>query len=394
MKHKILSLILVLSFVFPLTACGSKKELDWDPLPTPAASTPSENTPQPEEKPAQDEGWQKTLYEETVENGLKITVFSDGTLLLENGDVEENLKNRSVFSDYVANIKTVKFGTGVTRIGEKSFQNWEKLQNVIIGGDVTEVGYSAFSGCVGLADVTFGKNVQTIGEYAFTGCSKLKDAVLSDSVTSVGDYAFSNCEALQNAVFGPNVTYMGNMIFDGCKAFTYFKTASDIAAQAFEGNKTLVTVRMEDTVKTIGERAFSGCTALNFITWPTSLHEIKDYAFNGCTKLNTISMEAADEMTIGNDAFFGCSNLKTVTLPEGLVKIGEKAFADCKELEVMVLPQTLKEIEYGMLQDTQKLRILGYRGAELDWWNQSFKKNSGWATGAGKMYPTKFNYKD
>ena len=405
MKSRFVVIILILAAVLTLAACGAGKNgpevlppLDSgrpaDSVSTPGGSSEGGNPPLPPSISASDAGWQRELYTETVENGLKITVYSDGTLLLENGDVEENLKNRSVFSDYVANIKTVKFGNGVKRIGEKTFQNWDKLQNVIMGDDVLEIAYSAFSGCTVLADVSFGKNVQTIGEYAFTGCTWLKDAVLSDSVTSVGDYAFSKCTSLQNAYFGPNITYMGNMIFEGCKAFTYFKTASDIAPQAFEGNNALVTVHMEDSVKKIGERAFSGCGGLNFITWPAGLHEIGKYAFSGCTKLNVVTMTTADELTIGDGAFSACNNLKTVSLPEGLIKIGEKAFADCKELETLVLPVSLKEMDYGMLQNTLKLRIIGYRGTEQDWWKADFKKMSGWNISAGKAYPTKFKYQD
>lgn len=400
MKRRLIAIILALSAVLSLAACGSNAA-DTGSLPpletgrpTGSPDSPADALPGEEQTPTPEAGWQRVLYEETVENGLKITVYSDGTLLLENGDVEENLKNRSVFSDYVANIKTVKFGSGVKRIGEKSFQNWDKLQNAVLGDDVTEIAYSAFSGCTVLADVTFGKNLQTIGEYAFTGCAWLKDAILSDSVTSVGDYAFSKCTSLQNAAFGPNISYMGNMIFEGCKAFTYFKTASDIAPQAFEGNSTLVTVHMEDSVKKIGERAFSGCSSLNFITWSAGLHEIGRYAFSGCTKLNVITMTEADELTIGDGAFSECGKLKTVSLPEGLVKIGEKAFAECKELETLVLPVSLKEVGYGMLLNTLKLRVFGYRGSEQDWWKPDFKKMSGWNLTTGKPYPTKFKYED
>ncbi len=393
MWNKILAAVLAIGMVISMSACGSNKpdpdslgELETTRTEGDAQQTEAQQTE------AASPARQNVLYEETTENGLGITVYSDGTLLLENADVEENLKNRSVFSDYVANIKTLKLGKGVGRIGEKAFQNWDKLQNVIIGDDVKEVAYSAFSGCTTLADVAFGKNVQKVGEYAFTGCTKLKDAVLSESVTSVGDYAFSKCTALQNAVFGTNVKYMGNMIFEGCTAFTYFKTGSDIAAHSFESNNTLVTVHMEDSVKVVGERAFSGCLALNFITWSNQLHEIKSYAFSNCTKLNSITIESCDDLVIGNGAFSGCSKVKTISLPEGLTKIGEKAFEDCKELETIVLPVSLKEINYGMLQNTPKLRVLGYRGTQVQWYSSDFKKNAEWFLGAGKSSP-KCEYK-
>ena len=196
---------------------------------------------------------------------------------------------------------------GVEVVGEKTFQGWDKLQRIIIGDSVREIGYSAFSGCTALTDVTFGKSVETIQAYAFTGCTALKDAVLSDSVTTVGDYAFSKCTALQNASFGSHVEKMGNLIFDGCTAFTDFRTGSNISAHTFEGNTTLVSLSMDDTVTEIGERAFSGCTKLQFITWSPNLQAIRSYAFAGCTTLNALSIHSNNELSIGDNAFSKCS---------------------------------------------------------------------------------------
>ena len=250
MSKRVISCILVIILAFSLSACSMGKPdptlppLDRDDVtPSPVDVTPGEDVlPSPRVT-------QSYLYEEVLPNGLKITVFPDGVLLLENGNVEENLKTRSIFSDYVPDISTLKLGDGVEIVGEKSFQNWDKLQRIVIGDSVKEIKYSAFSGCVGLTDVTFGKNVKTIEAYSFTGCTALKDAVLSDSVESVGDYAFSKCTSLQNASFGSRVEKMGNLIFDGCTAFTDFRTGSDIQAHTFEGNTTLVNLSMDETVE-------------------------------------------------------------------------------------------------------------------------------------------------
>ena len=309
-------------------------------------------------------------------NGLKITVFPDGVLLLENGDVEENLKTRSIFSDYVPNITTLKFGKGVAVIGEKTFQDWDKIKKVILGDDVVRIDYSAFSGCTALTDVSFGKKVETIGAYAFTGCTALKDAVLGDGVVSVGDYAFSKCSSLQNASFGSRVEQMGNLIFDGCSSFTDFKTGSNISAHTFEGNTTLVSLSMEDSVTEIGER---------------NLEAIKSYAFSDCTTLNSISLSSSRELTIGDNAFAGCSGVVTVDLGEGVTVIGEKAFANCSSAEKIILPKSLARIEYGAFLNTSSLRVLGYRGSSKEWWN--IKLASDWSRGAGRSSP-KVDYKE
>lgn len=377
--------LLVLVLAFSLSACGQGK-----PVPTlpPLDEIPASRTTYIEEDQAPRET-KNYLYEEILPNGLKITVLTDGVLLLENGNVEENLKTRNIFSDYVPNITTLKFGEGVEIIGEKTFQGWDKLQRVIIGDAVKEICYSAFSGCTALTDVTFGRSVETIHAYAFTGCTSLKDAVLSDSVKTVGDYAFSKCTSLQNASFGSHVENMGNLIFDGCTVFTDFRTGSNISAHTFEGNATLVSLSMDDTVSEIGERAFSGCTKLQFITWSHNLRAIRSYAFAGCTTLNSISIPGGSELTVGDNAFSKCSGVVTIDLGDGTSVIGEKAFADCTAAEKIILPKSLTKIEYGAFQNTSALRVLGFRGSNVEW--RKIKFATEWGKGAGKTAP-KFNY--
>lgn len=379
-QKRIVASLLLLFLVFSLSACSMGKPapslppLDGDPV-----SGASDS------KPHVPPATQDHLYEEVLPNGLKISVLTDGVLLLENGNVEENLKTRKIFSDYVPMITTLKLGDGVEVVGEKTFQGWDNLQRIIIGDSVREIGYSAFSGCTALTDVTFGKSVEIIQAYAFTGCTSLKDAVLSDSVTTVGDYAFSKCTSLQNASFGSHVETMGNLIFDGCTAFTDFRTGSNISAHTFEGNTTLVSLSMNDTVFEIGERAFSGCTKLQFITWSPNLQAIRSFAFAGCTALNALSIYSNNELSIGDNAFSKCSGLITINLGEGVTVIGEKAFADCTSAEKMILPKSLTRIEYGAFQNTSSLRVLGYRGSNNDWWK--LKLASDWSKGAGITTP-------
>lgn len=385
-QKRIIASLLMVSLAFSLAACGMGKPAPSLP-PLDEGAVPSSSEAETQAPRAT----QNSLYEEVLPNGLKITVLTDGVLLLENGNIEENLKTRNIFSDYVPNITTLKLGDGVEVVGEKTFQGWDKLQRIIIGDSVREIGYSAFSGCTALTDITFGKSVETIQAYAFTGCTALKDAVLSDSVTTVGDYAFSKCTALQNASFGSHVENMGNLIFDGCTAFTDFRTGSNISAHTFEGNTTLVSLSMDDTVTEIGERAFSGCTKLQFITWSPNLQAIRSYAFAGCTTLNALSIYSNNELSIGDNAFSKCSGLVTIDLGEGVTVIGEKAFADCTAAEKIILPKSLTRIEYGAFQNTSALRVLGYRGSNNDWWKIKFA--SEWGKGAGRTSP-KCDYKE
>lgn len=365
MKKTMICCVLACVMMISLSACDKKEEKEWAdavPTPKPTASAPV--------VPEQSGTAQRNVqYEETLANGLHIQVFSDGELLLDGGNVEENLKNHNIFASHVADIKTLHLGDGVESVGDKCFQGWDKLTRIVIGDSVKKIGYYSFSACSAVTDVSFGRSLETIDDYAFSGCVALKDASLSESVTSVGDYAFSKCTYLQNARFGRGVTHMGRQIFDGCKGFTDFKTGSDIPAQALEGNTTIINLSLEDSVEQIGERAFSGCTSLRTITWSPNLTKIGSYAFFGCKALNLVDIEACGELAIGDSAFEGCSELTTVTLAEGVYKVGARCFADCKKLDKIVLPKTIRQIGESFLAHTEKLRILGYRGTASDWYN-------------------------
>ena len=320
MKKIIRPFLLILSLMI-FSACGSKEPESVLP--------PLEQEGDHISSAGISETQTGVLLEDTLENGLHITVFSDGVLLLENADVEENLKNRSVFSDYVANIKVLRLGEGVTAVGEKAFSGFDKLEQIVFGDDVREIGYSAFSGCSAVVSIQFGEGLETIEDYAFEGCTALKDAVLSDSVISVGSYAFSGCTALQNAVFGSNIQQMGNCIFNGCTKLADFRVGSNVASSALEGCTSLVSITMDETVTEIGSRAFAGCTALRYITYSPKLERIGDYAFDSC---DFTEIELPTNLTRIGQGALQMTGLRFVRIPSGVTYIGDFAFKYCEQL--------------------------------------------------------------
>ncbi len=103
-----------------------------------------------------------------------------------------------------------------------------------------------------------------------------------------------------------------NMVeFDG----VHYKV-TEIAPNAFKGNKKLKTVKIGSNIKTIGARAFYGCTKLTKVTMGSNV------------------------TTIGNSAFQNCTSLKTFTIPAKVSKIGSKAFYGCKKLTKMTIKTT------------------------------------------------------
>ncbi len=99
--------------------------------------------------------------------------------------------------------------------------------------------------------------------------------------------------------------------FDG----VYYKV-TEIAPNAFKGNKKLKSIKIGSNIKTIGTRAFYGCSSLTTVTM------------------------GANVTTIGNSAFQNCTSLKKFTIPKNVSKIGSKAFMGCKKLLNMTIKTT------------------------------------------------------
>lgn len=122
---------------------------------------------------------------------------------------------------------------------------------------------------------------------------------------------------------------------------------SEIAKNAFRGNKKITSVIIPKKIEKMGGRVFSGCTALRTVKI-ADVHIIAPYAFSGCTSLQDVSLPDNTMVSITYGAFKGCTSLKSFRVPKGVKKISPGAFCKCWSLEAVSLPATLERIrEYA-----------------------------------------------
>lgn len=107
-------------------------------------------------------------------------------------------------------------------------------------------------------------------------------------------------------------------------------------------------------VTTIGDRSFANNKTITSVTLPNSVKSIEEKAFRGCTNLQSISLGTSLE-TIGNDAFRLCENLASIEIPNSVYEIGENAFYQCVSLRSVVLPTSLKAIRTGLFSQCGNL---------------------------------------
>ena len=239
-------------------------------------------------------------------------------------------------------LTSMTIGSGVTSIGSFAFRGCTGLTSVTIPDSVTSIGSSAFSDCTGLKSVTIGNSVTSIGEYAFYACTGLASASIGNSVTSIGGSAFEDCTGLTGITIPDSVISIGNLAFKDCTGLAEVlynaKSAEDLQYSSygyvFDNAGTSaggLRVVFGDGVEKIPSRLFSGCTGLTSVKIPNSVTSIGGGAFYGCTGLT--SMTIPDSVTsMGVRAFSGCTGLTSVTIPDSVTSIGSEAFSGCSNL--------------------------------------------------------------
>ena len=161
---------------------------------------------------------------------------------------------------------------------------------------------------------------------------------------------------------GKPVVKINNNAFTGSniKSVKIPDTVTSIGDDAFSNCNSLLGVIIPDSVTTIGDYAFRNCNSLSSVFISDSLISIGDYAFHNCNSLtyNTkgelnylgssfnpyiylVGVENTNVDTIYIDgscsfiaasAFYKCKNIISVDIPYFVTSIGEKAFYGCDSL--------------------------------------------------------------
>ena len=263
----------------------------------------------------------------------------------------------------------------VVAIGNSAFENYEKLNRIILPKTVVKIKESAFRDCYKLDSVLFNGPVESIEDDAFRFCSNLKHLTLPLTLTNLGACAFE-CSGLQSIVIPPNLRKLREYCFGGCMSlkeiyFSDSKTDLDISETCFIGLNQLSPIEYAyygrmvyknnheiswrkgyapiGTLKkaTIGpnlRRAhylFRDCIDLEEVEIPNTFTHIGYYLFSNCTKLKTLQLPE-NLKKIDNFAFMG-TVIKNFVIPDKVTEIGLKAFYN-SNIETIVLPECLNTI--------------------------------------------------
>ena len=250
----------------------------------------------------------------------------------------------------------------VTSIEARAFWNCTSLTSIEIPNSVTSIGVEAFYNCTGLTSVTIGNSVTSIEGHVFELCESLTSIEIPNSVTSIGEQAFRKCSSLTSVTIPNSVTYIAGDAFDGCYSLpvennlryadTYLVEAIGrklqssyiikegtrwIGGDAFSDCERLISIKIPNSVTSIGYRAFSNCDSLTSVTIGNSVTSIGESAFDMCTSLTSVTIPNGVK-SIGKQAFSFCRSLISIEIPNSVTYIGRSAFSYCRSLKSVRIP--------------------------------------------------------
>ena len=288
-------------------------------------------------------------------------------------------------------------------VGERAFENNQKVQFVVIPKSVKRLDAYVFWGCNNLEEVVLGKGLTAVDEYSFAGCTGLKQITIPENVQSIDAQAFAGCINLTDIYIPATVTGIAEDAFLNCDNVTIHADEGSVAAQFSQKlaeqkkRDPLVTaapvqtptaVSRPDTQATtepvstatpapvatpvpgnlLGSTIIVGNHALVMvhpgeekvqqgytepeagqetgeeqdITAETENGKIPEWMYYRNQSVSAVTIpEGTTE--IGRFAF-SRSSLRTVTIPEGVTVIDYAAFYHCDNLDNVILPDTVNTV--------------------------------------------------
>lgn len=355
----------------------------------------------------------------SIPDGLFKDYTGSGTLTIPEGITSIGAEAFSC-SSYTPKYRIV-LPSGLVSIGDKAFFNTKKLftGNYTVDSTVTTIGTQAFYNC-GIETLTLPDEV-AIGTQITDVIVKARlsssagSALISQETYSLidldnPDYQIKvrDGKAIIMRYAGTAETVsipasFGDVPTEEISSYSYKVTKEDedgdpytvtYTAGAFQGNNTVKSIILPNTLLTINTKAFQNCTALETISLPTGLKSIGDYAFRSCGQLQEIQLPYGLE-TIGTNVFSGCSSLTaleipgswtevpagffsgltgltSITIPNSITTIGANAFMGCSGLQQITLPAGLTSLGAAAFRGCSVLKSVNLPTGLTSLENQTF----------------------
>jgi hypothetical protein len=291
-------------------------------------------------------------------------------------------------------LKSLTFEPGslLREVETGSLRDCSSLESICVPASVEVLCEKCFYGLTKLSSVTFesGSKLREIKSRVFCQCCSLKSIFLPAAVSEIDGSTFieSSIEEIHVDSENPNffapgpflvevkemtlIRYLGRTTNVRIDHFGHL-TFTQIGANVFRGESTLVSLCIPAVVEILGETCFSESTSLCELTFESGsrLNTIQDLVFCSCSSLVSICIPAQVEY-IPAFCFAMCTSLAELTFERGskLIELCSGAFSGCFSIRSIIFPSRLEIMGFGSLDECRSLSGLTFeipsRMRELD----------------------------
>ena len=289
-------------------------------------------------------------------------------------------------------LEQITLPKNISIIKNYAFYNCQKLEKIDLS-NIVMIGEHSFENCLSLkrADLTSLGKLSTIDNYVFNDCINLKKVILPNTINKIGycafqntkitqistsvllgegilPYAFNNCKQLESFV----IDILGEFEIDhhafyecsNLKEFIVKNGKIVVKENAFEECINLTSFPF-NLVEEIGERAFYNCKSLKELV--IKAINIPNSAFESCVNITNIVFKEKADYSISDSAFEGLKSLKTIVFAPKLKWVGNFAFKNCINLESIYLPKNIIYIDKGAFYNCKNLKEIYFGGTSAEW---------------------------
>lgn len=212
----------------------------------------------------------------------------------------------------MANIGSIRFGSGLKTIGEQAFTS-ASIENLTLPSGVKEVGYRAFFSA-SVKTLILNEGLETIGAEAFAANPSMSGTItIPSTLKSLGAGAFmGRINTYSNGVTGFSVAEGNNHFSIDSNGALYDKGQTKLYAYPSSGEATSYSM-------------------------PNTVTEIADYALAGSQKLTGITLSNS-LISIGESALALSKKIASITIPDTVTSIGYRAFQEWSASQTINMP--------------------------------------------------------
>ena len=251
----------------------------------------------------------------------------------------------------------------VTAIGANAFNGCTALTAITLPNTVKTIGAYAFQNVGNNADVEevaiwLGTGLTTIGERAFNNCDKMKNITIPASVTYIESSAFWNMDADINVTIEDSDEPL-TLNCNGSSFWTIFEANASVRAyvgrniirtgsyegrQVFDSSLTELTIGPKVTA--IGDQEYVDCSGLTVLNGMENVESIGESAFNSCSNLTSVVF-GSKLKTLGAYAFYKCYAMENIDFSQAtdLTYLPERCFDNNDAVVSITIPAHITTIE-------------------------------------------------